>query len=128
MVRLLAREMNAIFTPLIHNINRTNQENSVQMARIADFFGALDAPIRTRQNQIVVQNEEPTIEQIRPPRQVVEDRNIGARLRQQEVQEIQEEQPRRVMMVNREKNADEVVHRVRNDNLVAKNNQTVIIK
>src|ERR1051325_914200 len=80
------------------------------------------------QNQIVVRNEEPTIEQIRPPRQVVEDRNIGARLRQQEVQEIQEEQPRRMMMVNREQNTDEVVHRVRNDNLVVENNLTTMIE
>src|ERR1051325_1664726 len=80
------------------------------------------------QNQIVVRNEEPTIEQIRFPRQVVEERNIGARLRQQEVQEIQEEQSRRIMMVNREQNADEVVHRIRNDNLVEENNLTTMIE
>src|ERR1043165_146849 len=87
MVGILAREMNAIFGPLIQNINRTNQENAVQMTRIADFFGALDAPARYRQNPVVIRNEEPTIEQVRPPIRVVEERNIGERLRQQEVQE-----------------------------------------
>ena len=48
MVGILAREMNAIFNPLIQNINRTNQENATQMARIADFFGAPQpqAPVR----------------------------------------------------------------------------------
>ena len=59
---------------------------------------------------------------------MVEERNIGARLRQQEVQEIQEEQPRQIMMVNRDQNADEVVHRNKNDNLVAENNLTTMIE
>ena len=52
MVGVLAREMSTIFTPLIQNINRTNQENthayqqmSAQMARITDFFGAPEAPV-----------------------------------------------------------------------------------
>ena len=62
MVGVLAREMNDIFGPLIQNINRTNQENAVQMSRIADFFGAPDAPMRRRQNPVVIRNEEPTIE------------------------------------------------------------------
>src|ERR1044072_659250 len=128
MLGVLAREMNAIFGPLIQNINRTNQENAAQMTRIADFFGAPDAPTRRRQNPMVIRNEEPTIEQIRPPIRVVEERNVGARLRQQEVQEDQNEQPRPIMIVNRDQNADEVVHRTRNDNLVAENNLTTMIE
>src|ERR1044072_9786205 len=100
MVGVLAREMNSIFGPLIQNINRTTQENAAQMARIADFFGAPDAPARRRQNPVVIRNEEPTIEQIRPPIQVVEERNMGARLRNQEIQEVQDEQPRPIMVVN----------------------------
>ena len=128
MVGFLAREMNAIFNPLIQNINRTNQENAAQMARIADFFGAPNAPARRRQNPVVIRNEEPIIEQIRPPVQVVEERNIGVRLRDQGIQEVQNEQPRPIMMVNRDQNADEIVHRIRNDNLVAENNLTTMIE
>src|ERR1051325_11489304 len=102
--------MNGIFGPLIQNINRTNQENAAQMTKIAYFFGAPDAPARRRQNPVVIRNEEPTIEQIRP--QVVEERNIGARLRQQEVQEDQNEQPRPIMVVNMDQNVDEIVHKI----------------
>ena len=67
MVGILAREMNAIFGPLSQKINRKNQENAVQMTRIADFFGAPNAPARHRQNPVVIRNEEPIIEQIQPP-------------------------------------------------------------
>ena len=73
-------------------------------------------------------NEEPIIEQIRPPVQVVEERNIGVRLRDQGIQEVQNEQPRPILMVNRDQNADEIVHRIRNDNLVAENNLTTMIE
>ena len=91
MVGILAREMNVIFNPLIQNINRTNQENATQMARIADFFGAPNVPARRRKNPGVIRNEEPIIEQIRPPVQVVEERNIGVRLRDHGIQEVQNE-------------------------------------
>src|SRR4051812_23160297 len=47
MVGVLAREMGSIFSPLITNIARTNQDNveiyqkiSSQIGRMADFFGA----------------------------------------------------------------------------------------
>ncbi|XP_050897364.1 uncharacterized protein LOC127104207 [Lathyrus oleraceus] len=44
---------------------------------------------------------------------------MGARLEQQPIRrEVPEEQPRRVIMVNRDQDADEVIHRVRRENMM----------
>ncbi|XP_058760172.1 uncharacterized protein LOC131633478 [Vicia villosa] len=102
---------------------------SAQVARIADFFGAPEAPVRRRQNQTVIQEEEPNINQDQLPRQDAVERNMGVRLEQQAIrQEVQEEQPRRVMMVNKNQDADEVVHRLRQDNVMVENNLTTMIE
>ncbi|XP_050908710.1 uncharacterized protein LOC127122414 [Lathyrus oleraceus] len=110
MVGVLAREMNTIFSPLIQNVNRTNNDNaqtyqqlSAQMGRIADFLGTPQSSVRRRPNQVIIQEEEPTINQ-----------------------EVPEEQPRRVMMVNRDQDADEVIHRVRRENMMENNLTTMI--
>ncbi|XP_050875075.1 uncharacterized protein LOC127078684 [Lathyrus oleraceus] len=134
MVGVLAREMNTSFSPLIQNVNRTNNDNaqtyqqlSAQMRRIADFLGAPQFSVRHRLNQVIIQEEEPTINQVRPPRQALDERVMGARLEQQPVrQEVPEEQPRRVMMVNRDQDADEVIHRVRQENMMENNLTTMI--
>ena len=52
----------------------------------------------------------------------------GARLERLEVPEFREEQPRGVVMVGRNQDADAVVHRIRNDNILAKNNLTTMIE
>ncbi|XP_058784446.1 uncharacterized protein LOC131659253 [Vicia villosa] len=135
MVGLLAREMNAIFSPLIQNLNRTNQDNSetcqqllVQMGRIANFLGAPETSVRRRTKQLVIQADEPTINQVRPPRPPPKTEPLRAGLEQQIVrQEILEEQPRRVVMVNRNQNADEVIHKVRQNNQM-ENNLTAMIE
>ena len=73
-VGVLSHEMKVIFSPLIQNVNRTNQENtqsyqqmSVQMVRITNFFGALQAPVQRRKNQVEIQEEEPTINRFNHP-------------------------------------------------------------
>ncbi|XP_050877490.1 uncharacterized protein LOC127081262 [Lathyrus oleraceus] len=44
---------------------------------------------------------------------------MGARLEQQPIRrEVPEEQPRRVIMINRDQDADEVIHRVRRENMM----------
>ncbi|XP_050896268.1 uncharacterized protein LOC127103011 [Lathyrus oleraceus] len=134
MVGVLAREMNTIFSPLIQNVNRTNNDNaqtyqqlSAQMGRISDFLDAPQSFVRRRPNQGIIQEEEPTINQVRPPRQAPDERVMGARLEQQSVrQEVPKEQPRRVMMVNRDQDADEVIHRVRQENMMENNLTTMI--
>ena len=55
------------------------------MARIADFFGAPQAPARHRQNQVAIQEEEPTINQVQPPRQEPGERDVGARVERREI-------------------------------------------
>ena len=121
------------------------------MSRIAYFFAP---PERRRQNQALVRANIPIIEQIaddppyRPAREGV---NLGARAQRQdapvireepqrgviepgarverlEVPEFREEQPRGVVMVGRHQDADEVVHRIRNDNILAENNLTTMIE
>ncbi|XP_058741273.1 uncharacterized protein LOC131613640 [Vicia villosa] len=135
MVGLLAREMNSIFSPSIQNLNRTNQDNSetcqqlsVQMGQIENFLGASETLVRRRTNQIVIQEDEPTINQVRPPRPLPETEPLRAGLEQQPVrQEIHEEQPKRVVMVDRNQNVDEVIHRIRQNNKM-ENNLTAMIE
>ncbi|XP_050897183.1 uncharacterized protein LOC127104002 [Lathyrus oleraceus] len=89
------------------------------MGRIADFLGAPQSSVRRRPNQVIIQGEEPTIDQVRPPRQAPDERVMGARLEQQPIRrEVPEEQPRIVIMVNRDQDADEVIHRVRRENMM----------
>ncbi|XP_050887592.1 uncharacterized protein LOC127092745 [Lathyrus oleraceus] len=134
MVGVLAREMNTIFSPLIKNVNRTNNDNaqsyqqlSAQMGRIADFLGAPQSFVRRRPNQVIIQEEEPTINQVRPPRQAPDERVMGSRLEQQPVrQEVPEVQPKRVTMVNIDQDVDEVIHRVRQENMMENNLTTMI--
>ncbi|XP_050897532.1 uncharacterized protein LOC127104388 [Lathyrus oleraceus] len=134
MVGVLSREMNTIFSPLIQNVNKTNNDNAqtyqqlpAQMGRIADFLGAPQSSVRRRPNQVIIQEEEPTINQVRAPRQAPDERVMGARLEQQPVrQEVPEEQPRRIMMVNRDQDADEVIHRARQENMMENNITTMI--
>lgn len=71
MVGVLVREMNTIFSLLIQNVNKTNNDNaqtyqqmSAQMGRIADFLGAPHSSVRHRPNQVIIQEEEPTINQV----------------------------------------------------------------
>ena len=99
------------------------------MARIVESFGAPQEPVRHRKNQVAIQEEVPTINQVRPPRQEAGERDMGARVERREIRnEIPEEQPRRIVMVNRDQNAEEVIHRVRQDNMLAKNNLTTMIE
>ncbi|XP_050909424.1 uncharacterized protein LOC127123228 [Lathyrus oleraceus] len=89
------------------------------MGRITDFLGAPQPAVRRRPNQVIIQGEEPTIDQVRPQRQAPDERVTGARLEQQPIRrEVPEEQPRRVIMVNRDQDADEVIHRVRRENMM----------
>ena len=54
---------------------------------------------------------------------------MGARVERREIRnEIPEEQPRRIVMVNRDQNAEEVINRVRQDNMLAENNLTTRIE
>ena len=73
-------------------MNRTNTDNaqtyqqlSAQMGRIEDFLGAPQSSVRRRPNQVIIQEEEPTINQVRPPRQAPNERVMRARLEQQPV-------------------------------------------
>ncbi|XP_058784285.1 uncharacterized protein LOC131659062 [Vicia villosa] len=144
MMGVLAREMDSIFSPLITNITRTNLDNvetyqriSTLMGRIADFFGAPQTSTRRRNNQAAIQADESILElvldPVRPPRQRLGERNQAIDLENQNrrtntiQQEVPEEQPR-VVMVNREQNADEVIHRVRRDNMATENNLTTLIE
>ena len=150
MIGVLAQTMQEIFAPIVQNVTVTNRENADNMSRIADFFAPTE---RRRQNQAGFRTNMPVIEQIandpiyRPPREEVNlgaraprleapiipgpQREImepGARVERLEVPEFREEQPRGVVMVGRNQDADAVVHRIRNDNILAENNLTTMIE
>ncbi|XP_058741237.1 uncharacterized protein LOC131613600 [Vicia villosa] len=92
------------------------------MGRKANFLGPPETSTRRRTNQIVIQEDIPTINQVRPPRPPPETEPVRAGLEQQVVrQDTPEEQPGRVAMVNRNQNADEVIHRVRQNNQMETN-------
>ncbi|XP_050918463.1 uncharacterized protein LOC127135881 [Lathyrus oleraceus] len=92
-----------------------------------DMVGVLAREMNTVFSPLIQNEEEPTINQVRPPRQAPDERVIWARLEQQPVrQEVPEEQPRRVMMVNRDQDVDEVIHRVRQENMMENNLTTMI--
>ncbi|XP_050909573.1 uncharacterized protein LOC127123394 [Lathyrus oleraceus] len=85
------------------------------MGRIADFLGAPQSSVRRRPNQVIIQGQAP------------DERVMGARLEQQPIRrEVPEEQPRRVIMVNRNQNANEVIHRVRRENMMENDLTTMI--
>src|ERR1044072_5361366 len=145
MIGVLAQTMQEILAPIVQNVTVTN------MSRITDFFAP---PERRRQNQALVRANIPIIEQIAddpPYRPAREGINLGARAQRQdapvireepqrgiiepgarverlEVPEFREEQPRGVVMVGRHQDVDEVVHRIRNDNILAENNLTTMIE
>ncbi|CAI8582926.1 unnamed protein product [Vicia faba] len=150
MIGVLAQTMQEIFVPIVQNVTVTNRENTDNMSRIADFFAP---PERRRQNQAGFRANMPVIEQIandpiyRPPREEVNlgaraprleapmipgpQREImepGARVERLEAPEFREEQPRGVVLVGRNQDADAVVHRIRNDNILAENNLTTMIE
>src|ERR1044072_1083527 len=151
MIGVLAQTMQEIFAPIVQNVTVTNRENADNMSRIADFFAL---PERRRQNQALVRANVPIIEQIAddpPYRPAIEGVNLGVRAQRldapvirEEPQRgfiepalrierldapvIREEQPRGVVMVGRNQDADAVVHRIRNDNILAENNLTTMIE
>src|ERR1044072_8607886 len=151
MIGVLAQTMQEIFAPIVQNVTVTNRENADNMSRIVDFFAP---PERRRQNQALVRANVPIIEQIAddpPYRPIREGVNLGARaqrvdapvIREEpqrglieplarverlEVPAFREEQPRRVVMVGRNQDADAVVHGIRNANILAENNLTTMIE
>ncbi|XP_058747141.1 uncharacterized protein LOC131620142 [Vicia villosa] len=109
------------------NINKTNQDNSetcqqlsAQMGQIANFLGAPETSVRRWTNQIVTKEDELTINQVRPPRLPLETEILRA---EQHIVRLEtpEEQPGRVVLVDRNQNADEVIHRVRKNNQMETN-------
>ena len=134
MIGVLAQTMQEIFAPIVQNVTVTNKENTDNMSRIADFF---TPPERRRQNQAGFRANMPVMEQVandpiyRPPREEVNlgaraprleapiipgpQREImepGARVERLEAPEFREEQPRGVVLVGRNQDADAVVHRI----------------
>src|ERR1043165_8910185 len=92
----------------------------------------LDAPVIREEPQRGFIEPVPRVERIdapvireEPQRGVLEP---GARVERLEVPAFREEQPRGVVMVGRNQDADAVVHRIRNDNILAENNLTTLIE
>ncbi|XP_058758287.1 uncharacterized protein LOC131631508 [Vicia villosa] len=142
MLGVLARELGSIFNPLATNIARTNQENvetyqkiSSQIGRMADFLGVPQN--RRRNNQSTYQEGDPVLEQVQTavpssrPAPVERNQVVDLETQNQTTnvarQAIPQQQPR-VVVVGRDEHPDEVVHRVRRDNLATENSLTAMIE
>jgi len=65
MVNMVTQQIGAVINPLIQDSNKSDQALSIQMERMADFFGAPVARnVLTPQNLSVGQTESPTVGQI----------------------------------------------------------------
>ncbi|XP_058733484.1 uncharacterized protein LOC131605105 [Vicia villosa] len=104
---------------------------------MADFFGAPQTSTRRRNNQATVREDEqiltPVQDLVQPSRQRPGERNQVIDLENQNRRtntgqhEVLEEQPR-VVVVNRDQHQDEVLQRVRRDNMATENNLTTLIE
>ena len=119
MLGVLAQQMGTIFNPLIQSTTQTNLQNAqanqqmaAQIGRLADFFGAPREAVRqpppqptwVRENQGIIFQEEPTINQAQPL--IHPEAEVQQPIRREEPprpqQAIPREEPgRRVVLVNR---------------------------
>ncbi|XP_058725914.1 uncharacterized protein LOC131597222 [Vicia villosa] len=143
MVGVLAQQMSTIFNPLIQNATQKNLQNvqanqqmAAQMGRISNFFGALRETIQppnrdwVRENQGRACKEDPTINQTYLVPQNISKNNKGIRAKPLQNQQAmpREEEPRRVMMVDRNQNAYEVIQRVLQNEMLGGNNLSTMIE
>src|SRR3954469_5747138 len=153
MVGVLARELTSVLNPLMASVTTTNRENveifqktSSQMNRMAEFMGV--PPPKRKDKQPVNQEERPILERVQdmvpPPRTAP--RDIGPSRRTESFektpvinledssqrtvpfrQEMEEERPR-LRILGRDDHPDEIVQRVRRENLATENNLTAMIE
>src|SRR3954470_17032800 len=153
MVGVLARELTSVLSPLMTNIATTNRENveifqkiSSQMNRMAEFMGV--TPPKRKDKQPSNQEERPILERVQDiaPLSRTATRDVGPSRRTESIegtpvinleasnrrtvpfrQETEEERPR-LRIVGRDEHPDEIVQRVRRENLATENNLTAMIE
>jgi hypothetical protein len=116
MVNALTQQIGTIFNPMLQTTNDSYMLLANQMGRMADFFGAPDAPNNPRMpraNPALPVNqglEIPQVAQVQPLR-------------------IEGERPEQgVVLVNRNQNADDILRNVRQDNMVGQNNLANLVE
>lgn len=131
---MLAQQMGTIFNPLIQNTTQTNQQMAAQMTRIAYFFGVPQAPRQLQREQVVenqgaILEKNPAINQAHrnAPRMHMANQGVGVEHPIIEQQVPREREPR-VVMVNKNQDADEVLHRIRHDDMEGDNNLDTMVK
>lgn len=107
---------------------------AAQMTRITDFFEVSQAPRQLRKERVVenqgaILEEDPTINQVHrnAPHGDVENQGVAVEPPWIKQQVSREREPR-VVMVNRNQDADKVIHRVRHDDMARDNNLVVMVK
>ena len=112
------------------------------MTRIADFFGVPQPPRHPQrewmiENQGIAFEEDPTINQVQQnqrntPQANVVNQRVGIEPPRVEPlgpePPIPRERQPRVVMVNRNQDADEVIHQIRHDDMVEDNNLAAMVK
>ena len=118
MVNMLTKQIGTIFYPLIQNTNQSYQALATQMRRIVDLFALVQ----------LVHQYIPLVQNLRPL-QIVE----PVLQRQQPMPQPQLVEPvvqvqQRVILVNRNNDADEVVRNVQHQNLGEHNNISNLVE
>lgn len=119
-----------------------NQWMEVHMMRITDFFGVPQPPQHPQrgwmiENQGIAFEEDPTINQVQQNQRNIPQTNMvnkGVGVEPPRVESPRPEPPiprerqPRVVMVNRNQYADEVIHQIRRDDIVANNNRVAMVE
>jgi len=118
MVNLLTPQIGTVFNPLIRVTNRSYQALTTQMGRITDFFAPpqpVYQPITQLQNQQLLWLIEPMVQRPQPVPHP------------QPVEPVIQGQPK-VILADRNDNADEVVRNVQQQNTGAHNNTANLVE
>jgi hypothetical protein len=120
MVNLVTQQMGAVINPLIRDTNNSYQALSIQMERMANFFGV--PPVR---NVPVAQNAN-----VRPTKNLAEEQinHVPENQAQMAQPQIREEPVRVPIVVNRHQDADQVVMQGSRNNYEGHNNIANVVE
>ncbi|XP_050908201.1 uncharacterized protein LOC127121810 [Lathyrus oleraceus] len=124
MVQMLTQTLTTVLNPLIQNTTQSDQHMTTQVARMFEFLGIPQhqRPLPrdwVRENQKATFEEDLTINQI--------PQNQGGVVLPPRIEPHVPREPR-VLMVNRNQNADDIIRQVRHDDMAADNNLAAIVE
>ncbi|XP_050895285.1 uncharacterized protein LOC127101898 [Lathyrus oleraceus] len=124
MVQMLTQTLATVLNPLIESTTQSNQQMTAQVARMSEFLG-IPQHQRPLPRDWVRENQELTFEEDLTIKQIPQ--NQGGIVVPPRVEPHVPREPR-VLMVNRNQNADDIIQQVQHDDVAADNNLAVIVE